>query len=72
MDTTEIPQLLNRAEFADLMKVKPRTVDTWIARKKISDASRVKLRGQNYFRVEKCMEDLGMTLAEWMELRDKM
>ena len=71
MNTTEIPPLMNRDEFAELMLVNPRTVDTWIARKKFSDDSRVKIRGRNYFRTEQALADLGLTWKEWHAVRDQ-
>lgn len=71
MNTSEIPPLLNRDEFAELMLVNPRTIDTWIARKKFSDDSRVKIRGRNYFRTEQALADLGLTWQEWHAVRDK-
>lgn len=64
-------KLLSREEFADLMQVKPRTIDTWLHRGKLTSNCRVRVTGRNYFRVEKAMEDLGMTLDEWLELRQR-
>lgn len=71
MNTTEIPPLLNRDEFANLMLVNPRTVDTWLQRGKFSEQSRVKVRGRNFFRTEQALSDLGLTWHEWHAVRDQ-
>jgi hypothetical protein len=71
MNTSEVPQMMTRDEFAEFMRVEPRTVDTWIARKKFADSSRVKIRGRNYFKVADALDDLGMTVEQWLSVRDR-
>jgi len=63
--------MMTRDEFAEFMRVEPRTVDTWIARKKFADSSRVKIRGRNYFKVADALDDLGMTVEQWLSVRDR-
>lgn len=67
MDTTK-RDILRRNQFAEYMGVKPRTVDAWIRRGKIT--RHVQVGGRNYFKIDECLEEMGLTRAEWEQIRD--
>jgi hypothetical protein len=63
--------MMDRDQFAEYMNVNKRTIDTWIARGKFRESSRVKFHGKNFFRVADCLADLGFTVEEWEDLRKR-
>lgn len=50
--------LMTRAQFAEFCGVAPRTVDTWIRRKRITHV--IKMGRTNFFKVDECLDEMGL------------